>query len=288
MAVRLSSNGRLLRTLRGPWADERTDHTARLHARRAGARAAVRRRRSRSPPPTAPPGSPERVSFSTAPIHPAATLVRVVRATPAARGWGINEELGGLTTYRAMHRDPPGLLHPLRRHDLRRHRDPVDVQDEDTGEVWRNVVTEERREGRRDASTSSAAGTATRCSTGNVRALYAEVPTIAQWDDHETLNNWYPGERRRRRPLRRAPLRRARRPRPPRLAGVPAGARSARLRRPRRRRLRVRRGSTAGSRAAQHLDVFVPRHALLPRRPTTPSDRSSQPGHPRAGPGGAG
>ena len=29
----------------------------------------------------------------------------------------------------------------------------------------------------------------------NVRALYADVPTVAQWDDHETCNNWYPGER---------------------------------------------------------------------------------------------
>src|SRR5262245_33163139 len=30
MSVRLESNGRLLRTIRGPWADERTDLTARL------------------------------------------------------------------------------------------------------------------------------------------------------------------------------------------------------------------------------------------------------------------
>ncbi len=28
----------------------------------------------------------------------------------------------------------------------------------------------------------------------HVRALYAEVPMVAQWDDHETRNNWYPGE----------------------------------------------------------------------------------------------
>jgi alkaline phosphatase D len=28
----------------------------------------------------------------------------------------------------------------------------------------------------------------------NVRAMYADVPVIAQWDDHETHNNWYPGE----------------------------------------------------------------------------------------------
>jgi len=28
----------------------------------------------------------------------------------------------------------------------------------------------------------------------NVRAFNAEVPNIAQWDDHEVTNNWYPGE----------------------------------------------------------------------------------------------
>jgi len=28
----------------------------------------------------------------------------------------------------------------------------------------------------------------------NVRAFNAEVPMFAQWDDHETYNNWWPGE----------------------------------------------------------------------------------------------
>src|SRR6185503_19103279 len=28
----------------------------------------------------------------------------------------------------------------------------------------------------------------------HVRALAAEVPILAQWDDHETHNNWWPGQ----------------------------------------------------------------------------------------------
>ncbi|MDQ3305899.1 MAG: alkaline phosphatase D family protein, partial [Actinomycetota bacterium] len=28
----------------------------------------------------------------------------------------------------------------------------------------------------------------------NVRRFNAEVPLFAQWDDHETTNNWFPGE----------------------------------------------------------------------------------------------
>jgi hypothetical protein len=29
----------------------------------------------------------------------------------------------------------------------------------------------------------------------NLLAFNAEVPTVSQWDDHEVLNNWWPGER---------------------------------------------------------------------------------------------
>lgn len=28
----------------------------------------------------------------------------------------------------------------------------------------------------------------------NIRGMYADVPVISQWDDHETHNNWYPGQ----------------------------------------------------------------------------------------------
>ena len=29
----------------------------------------------------------------------------------------------------------------------------------------------------------------------NLRAFNAEIPTFAQWDDHEVLESWWPGER---------------------------------------------------------------------------------------------
>ena len=97
----------------------------------------------------------------------------------------------------------------------------------------------------------------------HVRALYAEVPTVAQWDDHETCNNWYPGEvldderyTERRCDVLAARGRRAWQEYMP----VPVstfvdrggdGYAAGRIYR------RVPRG--------QHLDLFVPRHALLPR-----------------------
>ena len=108
MAVRLESNGRELRSLRGPWVDHRTDHTGRVHLRGlapgrrydatiwfTGDDGAV--------------GQTERVSFSTAPIHAAPTSL-VWSGDTCGQGFGINEELGGLTTYAAIHRTQPDLF----------------------------------------------------------------------------------------------------------------------------------------------------------------------------------
>ena len=64
---------------------------------------------------------------------------------------------------------------------------------EKDGQVWRNLVTEE---------ISKVAETLTEFRgrhrynslDANMRAMFADVPVIAQWDDHETHNNWYPGQ----------------------------------------------------------------------------------------------
>ena len=68
----------------------------------------------------------------------------------------------------------------------------------------------------------------------HVRRFNAEVPMIAQWDDHEVLNNWYPGRAARRRRARDARYREKdvntlARPRQPGVQGLRADpARSAR------------------------------------------------------------
>ena len=60
------------------------------------------------------------------------------------------------------------------------------------GTVWKNVVTEEVA---KVAETLAEYRGRYRYNLldHNVRDLYADVPLVAQWDDHETLNNWYPG-----------------------------------------------------------------------------------------------
>ena len=63
----------------------------------------------------------------------------------------------------------------------------------DDGTEWTNIVTKE---------TSKVAETLSEFHANyhynlldeHVRRFNAEVPVFSQWDDHETMNNWYPGE----------------------------------------------------------------------------------------------
>ena len=110
----------------------------------------------------------------------------------AGQGWGINEEIGGMLGYRAMHRTRPDFF--IHSGDTVYADGPItgEVVEPD-GRIWRNVVTEEVSKvaetlnefrGRHRYNMMDA----------NLRAMYAEVPVIAQWDDHETTNNWWHGE----------------------------------------------------------------------------------------------
>ena len=108
------------------------------------------------------------------------------------QGWGINPDDGGLRTYEAMRAlGPDFFVHsgdviyadgPLR--------ETVALPD---GSVWRNIVTPEKS---KVAETLAEYRGNHRYNLldDNVRRFNAEVPIIAQWDDHEVANNWYPGE----------------------------------------------------------------------------------------------
>ncbi|MFI5734820.1 alkaline phosphatase D family protein [Kribbella sp. NPDC051587] len=110
----------------------------------------------------------------------------------AGQGYGINPDLGGMIAYKAMHETRPDFF--LHSGDNIYADGPIaaSVAIPD-GTVWKNVVTEE---------VSKVAETLAEYRgrykynllDHNVRDLYADVPIVSQWDDHETLNNWYPGE----------------------------------------------------------------------------------------------
>ncbi|HEY8702207.1 MAG TPA: alkaline phosphatase D family protein [Arthrobacter sp.] len=110
----------------------------------------------------------------------------------AGQGWGINEQIGGMRGYSAMLNTRPDFF--IHSGDTIYADGPIaeSVVEKD-GQVWRNLVTQE---------VSKVAETLTEfrgrhrynSMDANMRAMFADVPVIAQWDDHETHNNWYPDQ----------------------------------------------------------------------------------------------
>ena len=108
------------------------------------------------------------------------------------QGWGIDPAYGGLQLFESMRqRQPDFLLHsgdtvyadgPL-----------VETVTLPDGRIWRNLVTEAK---------SKVAETleeyrgqyAYNLLDEAYKRFAAEVAQVNQWDDHEVVNNWYPGE----------------------------------------------------------------------------------------------
>lgn len=190
MMLRVRSGGRLLRRVRGPWTDPRVDLTARHHLTGlAPGRAYEVDVWFETPEGER--SAPHLVEFSTAPVHTAAQSL-VWSGDTCGQGWGIDTARGGLTSYRAVLDLRP---------DLFVHVGDTIYADEpmtstvhlDDGTTWVNDLTEDvlvvaqtlgQFRGRHRYPLRDA----------NVRAFHAAVPTVSMWDDHETCNNWYPGE----------------------------------------------------------------------------------------------
>ncbi|MFZ5654387.1 MAG: alkaline phosphatase D family protein [Pseudomonadota bacterium] len=110
----------------------------------------------------------------------------------AGQGWGINPAFGGMRIFETMRALEPDLfIHcgdsiyadgPLQA--------SVILPD---GSVWENLVTPEKA---KVAETLDEFRGNYRYNLldDNLRRFNAEVPMLVQWDDHEVLNNWFPGE----------------------------------------------------------------------------------------------
>ncbi|MFV0457329.1 MAG: alkaline phosphatase D family protein [Actinomycetales bacterium] len=131
------------------------------------------------------------VHLRTASTRPAAQSF-VWTGDTCGQGWGINPDLGGLRAYRAMHQTRPDFF--LHSGDTVYADSPISEQvTEPDGQVWRNLVTPEVSKVAETLGEFRGRHRYTLMDE-NVRAFYADVPLVAQWDDHETTNNWYPGE----------------------------------------------------------------------------------------------
>ncbi|MBS1789551.1 MAG: alkaline phosphatase D family protein [Acidobacteria bacterium] len=109
------------------------------------------------------------------------------------QGWGINPDFGGMKIYEAMRKTQPDFF--IHSGDTI-YADGV-IQAEvklDDGSIWKNLTTPEKS---KVAETLDEFRGNHRYNLldANLRVFNAEVPTLAQWDDHEVRNNWYPGQR---------------------------------------------------------------------------------------------
>jgi alkaline phosphatase D len=108
------------------------------------------------------------------------------------QGWGINPEFGGMKIYEAMRRMQPDFF--IHSGDSI-YADNVILPEVklDDGSIWKNLTTPEKS---KVAETLDEFRGNHRYNLmdENYRRFNAVTPTLAQWDDHEVRNNWYPGQ----------------------------------------------------------------------------------------------
>ena len=111
----------------------------------------------------------------------------------AGQGYGINPDIGGYRIFDAMRR-----LHPdfyICNGDNVYADGPIKAtQQAPDGTTWRNITSPAKD---KVAETLEEYRGQYRYNLmdHNLRRFYATTAQIQQWDDHETKNNWYPGER---------------------------------------------------------------------------------------------
>ena len=130
-------------------------------------------------------------SFRTAP-QDRRNISFVWSGDTAGQGYGIDKARGGMRTYETMRKLSPDFF--VHSGDQIYADGPFAPELHlDDGSQWNNIVTE---------GTGKVAETLAEFHANyrynlldeNVRKFVSAVPIFAQWDDHETTNNWYPGE----------------------------------------------------------------------------------------------
>ena len=110
----------------------------------------------------------------------------------AGQGFGIDADRGGMRTFSAMQELRPDFF--VHSGDVCYADGPIESEISlDDGSVWKNLVTEEKSKVA-ETLAEFRANFRYNLMDENVRRFNAQVPVFAQWDDHETTNNWYPGE----------------------------------------------------------------------------------------------
>ncbi|WP_137806081.1 alkaline phosphatase [Pseudomonas sp. G(2018)] len=110
----------------------------------------------------------------------------------AGQGFGINPDIGGMRIYEAMRlRLPDFFIHSG---DTIYADNPVPAQRvTEGGRVWRNITSEAKSKVA-ETLDDYRGNYRYNLMDENIRRFNAEVPQIWQWDDHEVMNNWSPGQ----------------------------------------------------------------------------------------------
>jgi alkaline phosphatase D len=120
------------------------------------------------------------------------TITFAYSGDEAGQGWGINPEWGGYRLYEAMRRHSPDFF--IHSGDQIYADGPIAAEVKtDDGRVWKNLTTEEKSKVAETLEEFRAAF-AYNLLDENKRRFAAETAFLVQWDDHETRNNWYPGQ----------------------------------------------------------------------------------------------
>jgi alkaline phosphatase D len=110
----------------------------------------------------------------------------------AGQGWGINPDIGGYRIFKTMQALETDFF--LCSGDTIYADGPLtETVALPGGRTWHNVVTPAKSKVCETLDDFRGAF-AYNLLDDNLRAFAATVPQINQWDDHETHNNWYPGQ----------------------------------------------------------------------------------------------
>jgi alkaline phosphatase D len=108
----------------------------------------------------------------------------------AGQGWGIDPARGGMRTYRTMLENCPDFFIHSGDHIYADCPMPAELK-LPNGEIWRNIVTPEKSVVAHSLA-QFRGNYKYNLLDDNLRAFNAQVPMLAQWDDHEVSNDWSP------------------------------------------------------------------------------------------------
>ncbi|MDZ4719428.1 MAG: alkaline phosphatase D family protein [Roseiflexaceae bacterium] len=180
------------RTIQGPIAQASSDYTAKLNLSdlQAGQQYFYRVR-FQDPKDARNVSEPQVGRFRSSPAD-RRNISFVWSADTAGQGWGINPDLGGMKIYNTMAWFQPDFF--IHSGDTIYADNPIRAEVKlANGTIWKNVTTEAKSKVA-ETLQEFRGNFAYNLLDNNVRYFNSITPMFGQWDDHEVVNNWWPGQ----------------------------------------------------------------------------------------------